>query len=110
MSDAVLGDISADSAPACKFVDELPPWNHFAAFNVQRTGGALMVKQTVAGLVAAIFALGMTTAVYAQTPKPAETMEKKADKAPAEKKRKAVKKADKAAADKKMEQPADAKK
>ena len=50
-----------------------------------------MVKETVAGMVAVVFALGMTTAVQAQMPapkaedkKPAETLEKKTDK-PAEK-------------------------
>jgi hypothetical protein len=77
-----------------------------------------MVKQTVAGLVAAVFALGMTTAVYAQAPapKPADTMEKKADKKPAKKEAKAADKkpAGKAAApapaEKKMEKPAEAKK
>jgi hypothetical protein len=58
-----------------------------------------MVKETVAGLVAVVFALGMTTAVYAQAPapkaedkKPAETLEKKTDK-PAEKKPAAKKEA-----------------
>jgi hypothetical protein len=58
-----------------------------------------MVKETVAGIVAVVFALGMTTAVYAQTPapkaedkKPADTLEKKTEK-PAEKKPAAKKEA-----------------
>ena len=38
-----------------------------------------MVKQTLAGIVAVVAALGMTTAVYAQTPAP-----KAEDKKPAE--------------------------
>lgn len=73
-----------------------------------------MVKEALAGLVAVVFALGMTTAVYAQTPapkaeekKPAETTEKKTDKKPAEKAEKKPAAAKKEAkADKK---PADAK-
>ena len=81
-----------------------------------------MVKETVAGIVAVVFALGMTTAVYAQAPpapkednkKPAETLEKKADK-PAEKKPAAKKeaKAEKKVAEKApaaAEKPAEAKK
>jgi uncharacterized protein HemX len=85
-----------------------------------------MVKQTLAGLVAVVAALGMTTAVYAQTPapktedkKPAEatetktekTADKKADKK-AEKKAAPAKKEAKAPAAKvdKDEKPAEAKK
>jgi hypothetical protein len=101
------------------------PWNYPAAFNVEPTGGAHMIQRTVASFVAAVFALGMTTAVYAQTPapKPAETTEKKADKPaekmekkPAKKEAKGEKKpaADKAASasaeKKKDEKPAEAKK
>ena len=88
-----------------------------------------MVRQVLAGLVAVVFALGTTTAVYAQTPapkaeekKPADTTEKKAEKKAAEKKPAAKKeaKADKKPADakapaaakteKKDEKPAEAKK
>jgi hypothetical protein len=70
-----------------------------------------MVKEAIAGMVAVVFALGMTSAGYAQTPapkaeekKPADTMEKKTDKKAAEKtdKKPAAKKeakADKKAAD-----------
>ena len=85
-----------------------------------------MIKETVAGIVAVVFALGMTTAIYAQAPpapkaedmKPAETLEKKADK-PAEKKPAAKKeaKAEKTPAakvekkdEKPAEKPAEAKK
>ena len=80
-----------------------------------------MVKQTLAGIVAIVMALGVTTIAYAQTPapkaedkKPAEatqpkaekTPEKKAEKkaAPAKKEAKAPAKADK------DEKPAEAKK
>jgi hypothetical protein len=82
-----------------------------------------MVKEALAGLVAVVFALGMTTAVSAQTAapqaeekKPAESTEKKAvDKKPAAKKQA---KADKkpadakapATAEKKDEKPVEAKK
>ena len=38
-----------------------------------------MVKETVAGFVAVVFALGMTTAVYAQTPAPKAEEKKPAD-------------------------------
>jgi hypothetical protein len=80
-----------------------------------------MVKEALAGFVAVVFALGMTTAVYAQTPapkaeekKPAETMEKKAaEKKPAAKKeakKPAADKAPAAKAEKKDEKPAEAKK
>jgi hypothetical protein len=68
-----------------------------------------MVKEALAGVVAVVFALGMTTAVYAQTPapkaeekKPAEATEKKAEKKPAAKKA--------AKTEKKDEKPAEAKK
>lgn len=83
-----------------------------------------MVKEALAGLVAVAFALGMTTAVFAQTPapkaeekKPAESTEKKpAEKQPAPAKKQA--KADKkpadakapATAEKKDEKPAETKK
>lgn len=83
-----------------------------------------MVREALAGFVAVVFALGMTTAVYAQAPapkaeekKPAETMEKKAtDKKPAAKKeaksekKPAAEKAPAAKAEKKDEKPAEAKK
>jgi hypothetical protein len=77
-----------------------------------------MMKRTVAGLVAAVFALGLTSAVSAQPPgaKSSDTMEKKAEKAPAEKKmvKKPAKKPAKKPGDKtteqKMEKPAEAKK
>jgi len=66
-----------------------------------------MVKQTLAGIVAVVAALGMTTAVYAPTPapkaedkKPAEAPETKAEKAP---KKKAEKKAEKKTAPAKKE-------
>jgi uncharacterized protein HemX len=71
-------------------------------------GFTSMVKETVAGIVAVVFALGLTTAVYAQTqaPKPedkksADTLEKKTEK-PVEKKPAAKKeaKADKKPAEK----------
>jgi len=71
-----------------------------------------MVKQTLAGIVAVVAALGMTTAVYAQTPapkaedkKPAEATETKAEKTP---EKKAEKKADKKAAPAKKEAKAPA--
>ena len=81
-----------------------------------------MMKQTVAGLVAVVFALGATSAVYAtgaQTPapkaaeekKPADTKtEKKAEKKPAAKKEAKSDKAPAAKTEKKDEKPADAKK
>lgn len=71
-----------------------------------------MVKQTLAGIVAVVVALGMTTAVYAQTPapkaeekKPAEATETKAEKTP---EKKADKKAEKKAAPAKKEAKAPA--
>lgn len=58
-----------------------------------------MVKETLAGLVAVVFALGMTTAVHAQTPapkvedkKPADSVDGKTDK-PVQKKPAAKKEA-----------------
>jgi hypothetical protein len=74
-----------------------------------------MMKRMVIGLVAAVFALGVTTAASAQTSAPASggTMEKKADEpgAKAEKKKAAKKPAKKQAkAEKKMEKPAEEKK
>jgi hypothetical protein len=75
-----------------------------------------MMKRTVIGLVAAVFALGVTTAASAQTSAPATsggTMEKKADEpgAKAEKKKAAKKTTKKQAkAEKKMEKPAEEKK
>jgi hypothetical protein len=75
-----------------------------------------MMKRTVIGLVAAVFALGVTTAAFAQTSAPATsgwTMEKKADEpgAKAEKKKAAKKTTKKQAkAEKKMEKPAEEKK
>jgi outer membrane biosynthesis protein TonB len=75
------------------------PWRR----RFRRQGGHSMTRGTVAGLVAVVFALGMTTAGNAQAPaskaedkKPAETVEKKTEK-PAEKKP-AVKKEAKAQA------------
>src|SRR5687768_13081185 len=80
--------ISAPFRAGCKF-DNVRRLVELSSA-VQRSankGGSPMVKETVAGFVAVVFALGMTTAVYAQTPvpkaeekKPAETMEKKTDK------------------------------
>ena len=81
-----------------------------------------MVKQTLAGIVAVVAALGMTTAVYAQTPapkaedkQPAEATETKPEKTPqkkAEKNAAPVKKEAKVPATKvdKDEKPAEAKK
>ena len=81
-----------------------------------------MVKETVAGLVAVVFALGATSAVYAtstQAPapkaeekKPADAKtEKKAEKKPAAKKEAKTDKAPAAAkTEKKDEKPAEAKK
>jgi hypothetical protein len=113
----------------CKFANvrpcvELSP----ALYRSADREGSPMVKEALAGLIAVVIALGMTTAVFAQTPapkaeekKPAETMEKKTDTKPAEKKPAAKKEAaaDKKAADakapaakaeKKDEKPAEAKK
>lgn len=79
----------------------------------------MRLKQTGAAVVAAIFALGLTTAVSAQAPAPAksaDTMEKKADEAGAKTGKKAEKKPAKkstkkqAKADKTMEKPAEEKK
>jgi len=79
-----------------------------------------MMKRTVTGLVAAVFALGVTTAVSAQTSAPATSggmMEKKEGEpgGKAEKKaekKKVAKKATKkqAKSEKKMEKPAEEKK
>ena len=81
-----------------------------------------MVKQTLAGIVAVVVALGMTTTVYAQTPapkaedkKPAEATDSKAEKTPekkVEKKAAPAKKEAKAPAAKvdKDDKPAEAKK
>ena len=85
-----------------------------------------MVRETVAGMVAVVFALGMTTAAHAQASapkaedkKPAETVEKKTEKpaakAPAAPKnakaeKKPAEKAPAATVEKKDEKPAEAKK
>ena len=79
-----------------------------------------MVKETVAGLVAVVFALGATSAVYAtstQTPapkaeekKPADAKtEKKAEKKAAAKKEAKTDKAPAAKTEQKDEKPAEAK-